>query len=424
MRRRGALLLTLATVATWLFVGAHPAAANRFGPPLMARVVADRSAVYAQPDVNGPPIGPLQHGAILVVTGQQADTAGHEWSRTTLGFVPAQDIAEYIDPWVADVTATSVAVYAKPNAGDAIRLRAEKGELMRVTGVSPGMNGDTNLWWSTTEGYVTLDGLQPSANPWSTLWTVPDSLLAINGWWGAATSSANVRAGPSTDAPTIGRLPAGNLVKVLVEGPGQDVQGSATWYRIDGGRYAGGWVHSSLVRHASEPQANTTQPPSGSTSGRWIVVDRAHHSLTLVDNGQPMFVTYVALGVAGRDTPTGTYSTWGKYRADDMTSSSVRDPGGYYDLPNVPNTQYYLDGGFAIHGTYWHDDFGTDQSHGCVNVTWTDGRYLFEQTLPQVTPGELTTPTGQPATDVVILEPFRAGRRSGCRAPKPWCARW
>ena len=168
-------------------------------------------------------------------------------------------------------------------------------------------------------------------------------------------------------------------------------------------RYAGGWVHSSLIKKAAQPQANTTPPPSGSASGRWIVVDRRLHSLTLVDNGQPVFVTYVALGTAGRETPAGTYSTWGKFRADDMTSTSVRDPGGYYDLPNVPDTQYYLDGGFAIHGTYWHDDFGADQSHGCVNVTWTDGRYLFDQTAPLVLQNERTTPTGQPATDVVIL---------------------
>ena len=86
-----------------------------------------------------------------------------------------------------------------------------------------------------------------------------------------------------------------------------------------------------------------------------------------------------------------------------MTSNSVRDPGGYYDLPNVPDTQYYLDGGFAIHGTYWHDDFGGDESHGCINVTWTDGRYLFSQTAPTVPDFTLTVPTGQPATDLLIL---------------------
>ena len=403
MRRRLALLVSSLSLVSSLLLGAGPAAASRFGPPWMSRVIADQAAIYQQPDLSSAVVGPLAHGTIVVVLGEGSDSGGHEWTQTTLGYVPSESLTEWIDPWVADVTPPSTPVYAKPNARDAVRLSAEQGQLMRVTGVSHGMNGDTNLWWSTTEGYVALDALQPSQNPWSTMWTVPDGLLALNGWWGATRTDANVRAGPTTDAPSVGHLPAGDLVKVLVEGPGQDVQGSSTWYRIDGGRYAGGWVHSSLVRRAAEPQANTTPPPSGSASGRWIVVDRGHHSLTLVDHGQPAFVTYVALGVAGRETPTGTYSTWGKYRADDMTSSSVKDPGGYYDLPNVPDTQYYLDGGFAIHGTYWHDDFGSDESHGCVNVTWTDGRYLFGQTLPYVADSQLTTPTGQPASEVVIL---------------------
>lgn len=152
------------------------------------------------------------------------------------------------------------------------------------------------------------------------------------------------------------------MVKVNRRRARQDVLGSSTWFEIDGGRYAGGWVHSSLIKKTTQPQANTTPSPAGSASGRWIVVDRRLRSLTLVDNGAPAFVTYVALGTAGRETPTGTYSTWRKFRADDMTSSSVRDPGGYDDLPNVPNTQYYLDGGFAIHGTCWHDDFGGDEA--------------------------------------------------------------
>jgi hypothetical protein len=403
MRRGFTLVVPFLSITGWLVLAAGPAAAGRFGPPWMARVMIDQATIYEQPNLASAVVGPVQRGAILVVLDEQNEEDGHEWAQTTLGYVPSTAVTEWTDAWVADVTVPTTPVYAKPNARDVIRMQANQGELLRVTGVSHGMNGDSSLWWSTTEGYVTLDALQPSQNPWSTLWTVPDGLLALNGWWGATSTDTNVRVGPSMDAPTVGRLPAGDLVKVLVEGPGSDVEGNSTWYRIDGGRYAGSWVHSSLIRRAEQPQANTTPPPSGSATGRWVVVDRAHHSLTLVDHGQPAFVTYVALGVAGRETPTGTYSTWGKYRADDMTSSSVRDPGGYYDLPNVPNTQYYLDGGFAIHGTYWHDDFGSDESHGCVNVTWTDGRYLFSQTLPYVADGELTTPSGQPATDVVIL---------------------
>ncbi len=401
--RRLVPVTTLFIAACWLALGALPTGASRFGYPWQARVIADQTFVHEQADNASPIIGPLPYGTIVIVTGEQQDAAGHEWTSTTVGFVPTEAVAESIEPWVADVVTDRASVYAKPNARDAVRLNVSKGDLMRVTGVSPGMNGDTNLWWSTTEGYVAVDALAPSTNPWAPQWTVPDGLLALNGWWGRTTSGANVRAGPSTAAPTVGKLPAGQLLKVLVEGPGEDVQGSSDWYRIDGGRYAGGWVHSSLVSRAAQPQPNTTEPKGGSASGVWIVVDRRQHSLTLVHDGSAVFTTYVALGVAGRETPTGTYSTWGKYRADDMTSSSVRDPGGYYDLPNVPNTMYYLDGGFAIHGTYWHDDFGSDESHGCVNVTWTDGRYLFSQMAPYVADNQLTTPTGQPATDVVIL---------------------
>jgi hypothetical protein len=403
MARHVVLLLALLALAGWLVVGAGGAHASRFGTPWQAIVVVDTAVVYAQPDLTSPVLGPLGRGAIVVVTDETVDGANHEWTATTLGYLPSETVTEYFDSWVADVVVDNTPVYAKPNARDTVRFNAARGSLLRVTGVSPGLNGDSHLWWSTTEGYIALDALTRSQNAWSTLWSIPDGLLALNGWWGTTISDANVRVGPTTDAPSIGHLGTGQLVKVLVEGPGQDVLGSSTWFQIDGGRYAGGWVHSSLVKHAAQPQANTTEPSSGSASGRWIVVDRRRHSLTLVDDGSAVFVTYVALGVAGRETPTGTYSTWGKYRADDMTSTSVRDPGGYYDLPNVPNTQYYRDGGFAIHGTYWHDDFGSDQSHGCVNVTWTDGRYLFDQTLPRVSDGQNTTPTGQEASEVVIL---------------------
>ena len=39
----------------------------------------------------------------------------------------------------------------------------------------------------------------------------------------------------------------------------------------------------------------------------------------------------------------------------------------YYDLPNVPWTMFFYQG-YAIHGTYWHTNFGTRMSHGCVNM--------------------------------------------------------
>jgi hypothetical protein len=74
------------------------------------------------------------------------------------------------------------------------------------------------------------------------------------------------------------------------------------------------------------------------------------------------------------------------------------------DSPNVPDTPYYKESGYAVHGTYWHDPFGTDQSQGCINVTWTDGAYVSEQTLPTVAVGQVTGSAKSGASTVLIVD--------------------
>jgi lipoprotein-anchoring transpeptidase ErfK/SrfK len=155
---------------------------------------------------------------------------------------------------------------------------------------------------------------------------------------------------------------------------------------IDGGRYAGAVVHSSLITHMAAPKQVTAARPDDAPPGLgMIVVSRSAASLTYMDaENQPQFTTYVSLGRAGVDTPEGEYSTMGKYRFDNMSSTTVSNADHAYFLPNVPFVEYYLDGGYAIHATYWHDQFGQVESQGCINVTWGDGEYLFGLTQPKV----------------------------------------
>ena len=68
----------------------------------------------------------------------------------------------------------------------------------------------------------------------------------------------------------------------------------------------------------------------------------------------------------------GRFRVYAKYRATPM-----RGP-GYY-LPNVPWTMYFY-GGYAIHGTYWHNNFGTPMSHGCVNMKIPEAKWLYNWT--------------------------------------------
>jgi lipoprotein-anchoring transpeptidase ErfK/SrfK len=66
----------------------------------------------------------------------------------------------------------------------------------------------------------------------------------------------------------------------------------------------------------------------------------------------------------------------------------------FYDLPNVPYVMYYHDG-YGVHGTYWHDKFGTRQSSGCTNLTQGDAKFIFSLTTPILNSGQnsvLSTP--------------------------------
>lgn len=354
-----------------------PAQANRLGPPWMSTVSVDQTTLYAAAD-RSTPVGPLPRGAVVVVIGTDSDM-----THTPDGWVPSSDIVEDYQPWVAEVADANIQLYAKPDGRSDVLRNARQGDLVRVAGVSPGVDGDPNLWWATTEGYVGLHSIRSTANGSAQQWTLPAADDARQGWWGTA-KAANVHAAPSTEAPLVGEFAGGERVKVLSEESGDDVNGNSTWYRIDGGRFAGAHVHSSLVERVPNPTPTLAPPDREVGHDPWIVVDRAATTLTLLRDGVPQFTTYVSLGKAGMDTPAGTYSTFIKYQADRMTSTTVPDAEHSYDLPNVPFAQYFKDDSSAIHGTYWHDSFGTAQSQGCVNVTWSDGAYLFGQTTPQI----------------------------------------
>ena len=62
--------------------------------------------------------------------------------------------------------------------------------------------------------------------------------------------------------------------------------------------------------------------------------------------------------------------------------------GNGFDLPGVPWVSYIHWTGIALHGTYWHNDFGTPRSRGCINLTPADARWLFRWTMPIVPPDE------------------------------------
>jgi lipoprotein-anchoring transpeptidase ErfK/SrfK len=111
------------------------------------------------------------------------------------------------------------------------------------------------------------------------------------------------------------------------------------------------------------------RPAGVDENERWIDVDLSQQRVYVYEGDQQANNFLVSTGTWLHPTVTGTYKIYVKYRAAAMSGP------GYY-LPNVPYIMYFYKG-YGLHGTYWHHNFGTPMSHGCVNLATKDAGWLF-----------------------------------------------
>jgi lipoprotein-anchoring transpeptidase ErfK/SrfK len=102
---------------------------------------------------------------------------------------------------------------------------------------------------------------------------------------------------------------------------------------------------------------------------RWIDVDLTAQQLTAYEGSRPVYSALVSTGLPQTPTVVGQFRIWVKFVHDDMEGP------GYY-LPDVPYVMYFYRG-YGLHGTYWHNNFGTPMSHGCVNLSNENAEWLF-----------------------------------------------
>jgi lipoprotein-anchoring transpeptidase ErfK/SrfK len=128
---------------------------------------------------------------------------------------------------------------------------------------------------------------------------------------------------------------------------------------------------SSALVQAAVPVRPAGAPAVAPSGGRkWIEVSISNQTLTAWEGNRPFLQTSVSTGKTGWRTLPGTFSIYLKYEKTRMV-------GEEYDTPDVPWTMYYS-GDFAVHGAYWHNDFGTPVSHGCVNMPVDEAKVLYE----------------------------------------------
>lgn len=111
-----------------------------------------------------------------------------------------------------------------------------------------------------------------------------------------------------------------------------------------------------------------------------IEIDLSDQQLVAYEGALPVWRAGVSTGKDKFETPTGTFAVYGKLLYDDMTGDLQ---GEEYDVRKVPYVMYFHQG-YAVHGTYWHNQFGTGTrlSHGCVNLSMDDAEWLWNWAQP------------------------------------------
>lgn len=213
---------------------------------------------------------------------------------------------------------------------------------------------------------------------------VKDTYIEVTGGCDATYTGACVvaRSGPATSYRIVKRLRTGIILKtkgaVTIDGH--------TWYEIvfdEELRYpervADTWYveENGSVRAfvSAGTEILTGTPP---TTNKRIVVDLSSQTLSAYEGDTLFMKERVSTGIRATPTPIGNFSIFKKTPSRYMQGPIPGISDHKYDLPGVPWDMYFTAQGAAIHGAYWHDDFGHVHSNGCVNLPLASAEKLYE----------------------------------------------
>jgi len=171
----------------------------------------------------------------------------------------------------------------------------------------------------------------------------------------------------------------------------------ASYYRIDNNR----WLKSTQV-----VLFDLSPPPEGiGEEEKWIRVNLSRQTLEAYEGSMPVYATLVSTGLPESEetiTPRGEFRILFKHLTDDMTGAVGDDD--TYSVEDVPWVQY-VHRNIALHASFWHSAYGRTKSHGCINLSPADARWLFDWTEPALPDGwhGVATTDGRPGTRVFVV---------------------
>lgn len=272
--------------------------------------------------------------------------------------------------------------------------------LREVNALTQDLNRINQRWVETPDGYVYAADFQPCRN----LPNTPLSALPVgqSGFWAEVTVPYVdlYLANPPARSPGViaqlkqGVQPRLYYTQVVWIDSIQTSDLGTLQYRFseDGGRppgVTGGsygdlfWAEGAAFRPLT-PEDLAPINPDVDPATKHIVVNLTYQTLSCLEGQNEVYFCRVSTGDAPGETPVGDNFPISRKTLSIHMSGGNRNTG--YDGPAISWTSLFVYSiGDAIHAATWHNDFGTPRSHGCVNCSPEDAKWIFRWTLPTVT---------------------------------------
>ncbi|MDY6876563.1 MAG: L,D-transpeptidase [Chloroflexota bacterium] len=300
---------------------------------------------------------------------------------------------ENTDAWVLMGRAIhTLAFYDEPSTSATRLTTLRRDQSFLITGeVRAPFSAHNDLWYETPLGYVHSAWVLPVR-----VYPPQPFIRNVGAWgfWGEVSQIfTEARNGPHLQAGKVYRFYGGTVYHIV--DAYKDEEGTG-WYKIfdelPPTDYQ--WVLARDVRRIPRAEMAPIHPFAGE---KRIEVDLKEQRLTCYEGAQVAFTTLVASGVGmskledgtvvDLSTHTGETSVLLKQVSRHM-SNRPQKPGDppppveIFDLPGIPWNVFFDLSGTAIHGTYWHNDFGLRRSHGCLNVSCETARWIYRWVHP------------------------------------------
>ena len=281
----------------------------------------------------------------------------------------------------------TIAFYDQPSTS-AERLDVRyRDQAFPITGeVHAPFSAHNDLWYKTPIGYVHSAWVLPIRVYPPQPFISRSDMESEWGFWGEVSQIyTEARAEPHPQAGKIYRFYGGTVYHVV--DAFEDEEGSG-WYKVydefPPTNPSHQWVLARDVRRIPRAEMSPIHPFAGE---KHIEVNLDEQRLTCYEGEHVAFTTLVASGGGGKTaTPQGEHCVLLKQPSRHMCNRPY--PGGpeplgsIFDLPGIPWNTFFDLSGTAVHGTYWHNDFGIRRSHGCLNVSHDAARWIYRWVYP------------------------------------------